>query len=120
MHSRHQTAPSTSSFAELSSTLPHPGRGGLAPLPPQTKHALCHLLPCGPKTTPNSITETPIWHPGQVSESPNRGNIRVVGGAVCNSFATPWAGRESAVIRKGDNTIRLLPLSLSAHYKTGR
>lgn len=116
-HSRHQMAPSISSFAELSSTLPHPGRGSLAPLPPHTKHALCHLLACGPETTPTSITETFLRHPGQVSESPKRGNIRGAGGAVCNSLTTLSAGLFSGtVIRSGDGITRLRPLSLSIHY----
>ena len=49
-HSRHQTPPSLSVFAALSSFLPHPGLPSsflrpLASLPPQMRHAACHREP---------------------------------------------------------------------------
>jgi len=67
-HSRHQTPPSPSPFAALSSLLPHPAclPSSLRPflftasLPPHTKQVECHLVPCGPGTTPRSMAETDL------------------------------------------------------------
>lgn len=65
-HSLHHTPPSPASLlAELSSCFPQPALPSLlrpprplASFPPQTKHVACHLEPCGPGTTPLSMTET--------------------------------------------------------------
>jgi len=80
-HSRHQTPPSPSPFAALSSLLPQPGclSSSLRPFlpaaffPPQTKQVACHLVPWGPGTTPLSIAETDLLHPGHTAELPKRG-----------------------------------------------
>ena len=63
MHSRHQTPPSWSVFAALSSFFPHPARPSSflrprASLPPQTRHVACQREPWGPGTTPRSIGDT--------------------------------------------------------------
>jgi len=82
-HSRHQTRPSLSVLAALSSFFPHPGlpssfRRPFASLPPHSRHVTCHLVPCGPGTTPLSIKDTALSQPGQAGEPPNRGNVKFV------------------------------------------
>ncbi|TRM65730.1 hypothetical protein BD626DRAFT_485672 [Schizophyllum amplum] len=51
-------------------------------LAPATKHAPCHFVFCGPATTPRSIGDTFLWHPGHEMEPPNRGKDVCVDGAV--------------------------------------
>ena len=88
-HSRHQTPPSGSLLAALSSFFPHPGSlGSRRPvrprrfLPPQLRQAECHLVPEGPGTTPHSIGETAFIQPGQDVDPPNLGNLVWLAGAV--------------------------------------
>lgn len=89
-HSLHQTLPSLSVFAALSSFLPQPGfptslRFPLASFPPQVRQPMCHRVPWGPGTTPLSITDTACPHPGHADDPPKRvctGNVVVIGGAV--------------------------------------
>lgn len=99
-HWRHQTPPSPSTLAALSSFLPQPGSSFLSRprtldaalvfLPPQIKHDACHLVPCGPGTTPRSIGETAFRQPGHVLCPPKRGYEALVG---------DWAGASGASYR---------------------
>lgn len=83
-HSRHHTPPSPSPFAALSNFLPQPGvpffLSSFKPqcltgsfFPPQTRQDACHREPWGPGTTPRSIGETDLWHPGHELDVPKRG-----------------------------------------------
>jgi len=82
-HSLHHTRPSMSVLAALSSFLPQPGLPSsfllpFASLPPHRRQFPCQRVPCGPGTTPRSIGDTEMLHPGHDTPPPNLGNVKVV------------------------------------------
>ena len=126
MHSLHQTPPSPSILAALSSRFPHPGTFGSrrvvieVPFPPQTRHTACHRLPCGPGTTPRSIGETEIRQPGQVELLPKRGKVVVVDGALFRGCSHDFFnGDDERDVFKfpGDFKGLMIILSGVAHYE---